>query len=71
MARPRSVFGGHLIGVLSGLMALRVFGASTWVVVIASTVAFASMLALDCVHSPAGAIPALVVTSHAPWDAVP
>jgi CBS-domain-containing membrane protein len=67
MAQPRSLFGGHLIGTLSGLVFLHGFGAGWWVMALAMASALVVMLVTDTVHSPAGADPLIVIAAHAPW----
>jgi CBS-domain-containing membrane protein len=64
MARPRSLYGGHLVGLLAGYAAV-VAGRSDYAVAAAVAVALVVMLVTDSVHSPAGADPIIVATSGA------
>jgi CBS-domain-containing membrane protein len=68
MAQPRSLFGGHLVGALSGLVFLHAFGPSWWVMALAMASALVVMLLTDTVHSPAGADPLIVIADHAHWS---
>jgi CBS-domain-containing membrane protein len=67
MAQPRSLFGGHLVGALSGLVFAHLFGGSAWVMAGAMASALVVMLLTDTVHSPAGADPLIAIANHASW----
>jgi CBS-domain-containing membrane protein len=67
MAQPRSLFGGHIVGALSGLVFANLFGAGAWVMAGAMASALVVMLLTDTIHSPAGADPLIVIANHAPW----
>jgi CBS-domain-containing membrane protein len=64
MARPRSLYGGHLVGLLAGYGAVMA-GRSDYAVAAAVAAALVVMLLTDSVHSPAGADPIIVATSGA------
>jgi len=72
MARPCSLFGGHLIAAVIGLACLRlghdVFGGApdAWMVAAVAT-ALVAMMATDTVHSPAGANPVVIFLERADW----
>lgn len=70
MAQPRSLFGGHLVGALIGLLFLTLFGAAWWVLPTAMATALLVMLLTDTIHSPAGADPLIVIAHHASWSAL-
>lgn len=72
MAQPRSVFGGHLIASLVGLVFLHygrglgVGSADMWMVGAVAT-ALLAMMATRTIHSPAGANPIVVFAEKANW----
>ncbi|MBI3512713.1 MAG: HPP family protein [Proteobacteria bacterium] len=68
MAQPRSLFGGHLVGTLSGLVFFHAFGPGWWVMASAMASALVVMLLTDTIHSPAGADPLIVIADHASWN---
>jgi CBS-domain-containing membrane protein len=70
MAQPRSLFGGHLIGTLSGLAFSHLLGDGWWVMAVAMASALVVMLLTDTIHSPAGADPLIAIADHAPWGFV-
>jgi CBS-domain-containing membrane protein len=75
MAQPRSLFGGHLIAALCGLVALRwgwanLGGAKEWWSVGAVATALALMMATRTIHSPAGATPIIIFLEDAKWNFV-
>jgi len=67
MARPRSLYGGHAIGLAAGFLAV-VAGRSDYAVAGAVALALVAMLLTDTVHSPAGADPIIVATGGAGWE---
>jgi CBS-domain-containing membrane protein len=70
MARKRSVIGGHLCAFVAGAL-MRCLAPHDGAAIVAGTcIAFAAMLLLDCLHSPAGATPAAVYLSPAPLPEV-
>ncbi len=69
-AQPRSLFGGHLIGALSGIVCYQFFGEALWVYMLAQSLALGLMLVTRTVHPPAGANPILMIHAHAGWLAL-
>jgi CBS-domain-containing membrane protein len=72
-ARPRSVIGGHLLSSLAGLLILAVNGPGSESSAIGVGLATFAMVALNCLHPPAG-IDAFLIPSQklaAPWIASP
>jgi CBS-domain-containing membrane protein len=68
--QPRALFGGHLVGALTGLACYRFFGDALWVYVLAQSLTLALMLLLRVVHPPAGANPILMIHAQASWPAL-
>jgi CBS-domain-containing membrane protein len=68
MAQPRSLLGGHLIGSVVGLGAEYFLGASWLVMAGATATALVLMMITDTIHSPAGADPLIVMSTHASWS---
>jgi CBS-domain-containing membrane protein len=72
MARPRSLFGGHLIAGAIGLAFLRLgydrFGGTmeAWMVAAVAT-ALVAMMATHTIHSPAGANAVVIFLERADW----
>ena len=64
-AQPRALFGGHLIGALTGIACVQLFGDATWVYLLAVALALVLMLVTGTVHPPAGANPLIMVHAHA------
>ncbi|WP_439575149.1 HPP family protein [Phreatobacter sp.] len=64
MARPRSLFGGHAVGIAAGFVAVML-GRSDYAVAAAVALALVVMLMTDTVHSPAGADPIIVAANGA------
>lgn len=69
-AQPRALFGGHLIGALSGIACFQLFGDALWVYALAQCLTLSLMLFTGTVHPPAGANPLLMVHAHAGWSAL-
>lgn len=73
MARPRSLFGGHLVSSVMGLLCLHVlmpaFGGApeAWMIGAVAT-ALLIMMATDTIHSPAGANPVVIFIEGAGWS---
>lgn len=65
MAQPRSLLGGHVIGSLVGLAAGGLLGDGVLAMAIATATALMLMMVTDSIHSPAGADPMIVMSSHA------
>ncbi len=70
MAQPRSLFGGHLVGALTGLVFAHLLGDGWWVMAAAMASALVVMLLTDTIHSPAGADPLIAIADHAAWGFV-
>ena len=68
MAQPRSLFGGHLVGAVVGLVFLHLLGDGWWVMAAAMASALVIMLVTDTIHSPAGADPLIAIADHAGWS---
>lgn len=71
MAQPRSLFGGHIIATLTGLVCLHLWrtvggGSEIWMVIAVAT-ALALMMATRTIHSPAGANPIVIFLEGASW----
>ena len=67
-AQPRALFGGHLVGALSGIVCYQCFGDALWVYVLAQSLTLALMLLLRVTHPPAGANPILMIHAQASWS---
>lgn len=63
MAQPRSLFGGHAIASMVGLLFLGWFGTNTWSIAAAMATALVAMQVTRTIHSPAGADPIIIMTS--------
>ncbi|MFZ9678384.1 MAG: HPP family protein [Quisquiliibacterium sp.] len=63
MAQPRSLFGGHAISAVIGLLMLGWFGANTWTIAAAVATALAVMQLTGTTHAPAGANPIIIMSS--------
>ena len=66
MARTRNMIGGHLCAFAVAAFMRSLMPHEGVAIVAATCIAFALMLTLDCLHSPAGATPACVCLSTAP-----
>jgi CBS-domain-containing membrane protein len=64
-AQPRSLFGGHLVGALIGVLCYHLLGAAPWVYALAVSLTLIFMLSTRTVHPPAGANPLIVMHAHA------
>jgi CBS-domain-containing membrane protein len=69
-AQPRALFGGHLLGALSGIASYQILGAGLPAYACAVAVALGLMLATRTVHPPAGANPIIMVYAHSHWSAL-
>lgn len=69
-AQPRALFGGHLIGALSGIASFQVLGEGLPAYACAVVVALGLMLAFRALHPPAGANPIIMVYAHSQWSAL-
>jgi len=72
MARPQSLFGGHLIAAVAGLalneLYLRIGGPSEAWQVAAVAIALVLMMLTRTIHSPAGANPIVIFAENADWS---
>jgi CBS-domain-containing membrane protein len=62
MAQPRSLFGGHLVASIVGLVFNALLGTDAWSIGIAMATALVVMQLTRTVHSPAGADPIIIMT---------
>ncbi len=69
-AQPRAYFGGHIIGIASGVICFYLFGNFLWVYVMSFVMAFVFMLVTKTVHPPAGANPLIVLHANAPFSVI-
>lgn len=63
MSQPRSLFGGHAVGALTGCLFLPLFGRGPFAIAAAVATALAIMQLTRTIHSPAGADPIIVMMS--------
>lgn len=66
MAKKKNMIGGHLCAFAVAALMRSLMLDEGVAIVTATCITFGLMLALDCVHSPAGATPACVYLSTAP-----
>lgn len=66
-SQPRNVVFGHVLSSLTGLACLAVFGPHWWAAALAVALAIMGMMALRCVHPPAGSNPVIVFLSAPGW----
>ncbi len=66
-SQPRNVVFGHLLSSLVGLVCLTAFGPHWWAAGLAVALAIMGMMALRCVHPPAGSNPVIVFLSAPGW----
>jgi len=67
-ARPRALFGGHVLSALVGVAAFKLAGPEAWVAALAVGFAMLAMLATDCFHPPAGISPIIIVLNGLSWS---
>jgi CBS-domain-containing membrane protein len=67
MAQPRNFIGGHFLSSLVGLIYLHVLGNSHLVMAAATPTAFALMLVIHTLHSPAASDALIVISAKASW----
>ena len=65
-AQPRSVFGGHLLSALLGILVVAALGSSPWTIALAGGLSLPLMACARAVHAPAAATAALIVAQHPP-----
>ena len=66
-SQPRNVVLGHVLSSFTGLACLALFGPHWWAAAVAVALAIMAMMALRCVHPPAGSNPVLVFLSAPGW----
>jgi CBS-domain-containing membrane protein len=66
-SQPRHVVGGHVLGVLMGLICLTLFGDVWWAMSLAVGAGVAAMMLTGTVHPPAGANPLIVFLIQPDW----
>jgi CBS-domain-containing membrane protein len=66
-SQPRHVFLGHLLSSAIGLAGLTMFGPWPASMALATATAVAAMMALRCVHPPAGSNPVIVYLTQPGW----
>lgn len=69
-AQPRALFGGHLLGALSGIGCSQLLGTGLLAYAGAVAIALGLMLATRTVHPPAGANPVIMIDAQAQWAAL-
>lgn len=67
-SQPRHVLLGHVLSTAIGLAALTLFGPGPLPMALATATAVAAMMALRCVHPPAGSNPVIVFLTHPSWS---
>lgn len=68
LAQPRNVIGGNLIGAISCVALVSLFGSAPWVMALAVASAIKIMQLTKTLHPPGGAVALVGVMSHADWD---
>ena len=68
LAQPRNLIIGNLIGGLSSLVMLNLFGSGPWVMALAVATAIQVMQLTKTLHPPGGAVALVGVMSHAKWE---
>ena len=72
MAQPRSLFGGHFVAAITGLVFLKLSQMTGWPkdmwMVGAVATALVIMMATRTIHSPAGANPIVIFAEDASWS---
>jgi hypothetical protein len=68
LAQPRNLIVGNLIGGLSSLVMLNLFGSGPWVMALAVATAIQVMQLTKTLHPPGGAVALVGVMSHAKWE---
>jgi len=66
-SQPRNVVFGHVLSSLVGLVCLTAFGPHWWAAGLAVALAIMGMMALRCVHPPAGSNPVIVFLTAPGW----
>lgn len=68
LAQPRNLIFGNLIGALSSLVMVNLFGSEPWVMALAVATAIKLMQLTKTLHPPGGAVALVGVMSHAKWE---
>jgi hypothetical protein len=68
LAQPRNLIIGNLIGGLSSLVMLNLFGSGPWVMALAVATAIQVMQLTKTLHPPGGAVALVGVMSNAKWE---
>jgi CBS-domain-containing membrane protein len=66
-SQPRNLVLGHVLASAIGLVALTLFGPGTLPMALATATAVAAMMALRCVHPPAGSNPVIIFLTQPDW----
>ncbi|RFA30977.1 HPP family protein [Alkalilimnicola ehrlichii] len=69
-SQPRNVFIGHVLSSVVGVATLLVLGPGPFAMALATATAVAVMMALNCVHPPAGSNPIIIFLAYAGWEFV-
>lgn len=67
-SQPRHILLGHVLSSAIGLAALTLFGPGPLPMALATATAVAAMMALRCVHPPAGSNPVIVFLTQPGWS---
>ncbi|MBW4534353.1 MAG: HPP family protein [Pleurocapsa minor HA4230-MV1] len=67
LAQPRNVIGGNLIGALTCVFLVHLFGTAPWVMALAVATTIKLMQLTRTVHPPSGAVALIGVLSSADW----
>jgi hypothetical protein len=68
LAQPRNLIFGNLIGALSSLVMVSLFGSEPWVMALAVATAIKLMQLTKTLHPPGGAVALVGVMSNAKWE---
>ncbi|HEY9771120.1 MAG TPA: HPP family protein [Coleofasciculaceae cyanobacterium] len=68
LAQPRNVIGGNVIGALTCVFLVHLFGTAPWVMALAVATTIKLMQLTRTVHPPAGAVSLIGVLSNANWN---
>jgi CBS-domain-containing membrane protein len=67
LAQPRNVIGGNILGALTCIILVNLFGSAPWVQAASVAVAIKLMLLTKTLHPPGGAVALVGAMSHASW----
>ncbi|WP_127085997.1 HPP family protein [Dulcicalothrix desertica] len=67
LAQPRNVIGGNILGALTCIILVHLFGSAPWVQAASVAVAIKLMLLTKTLHPPGGAVALVGAMSHASW----